>query len=224
MPMPGAESMSMMWMRMPAQTWAGAAASFTGMWLVMMIPMMLPAVAPELWRHREAAVRPGARSPGALSAIAGMGYYFVWALAGVAVFAAAAPVAALASDHPALARAEPIVVAATVAIAGAIQLTAWKARRLAGCRGGSCCDAPRAASIGGAWRDGVLLGLRCAECCGNLMVVPLVFGAMDVRAMAAVVAAVAAERLVPHGERVARASGVVLVAAGAVLIARAVGA
>ena len=32
MPMPGGWAMSMAWMLMPGQTWAGAAASFLGMW------------------------------------------------------------------------------------------------------------------------------------------------------------------------------------------------
>src|SRR5207302_5508750 len=42
MPMPGGWTMSMAWMRMPGQTWSGAAASFLGMWVVMMVAMMLP--------------------------------------------------------------------------------------------------------------------------------------------------------------------------------------
>jgi predicted metal-binding membrane protein len=40
MPMPGGWTMSMSWMRMPGQTWPGAAASFLGMWVVMMVAMM----------------------------------------------------------------------------------------------------------------------------------------------------------------------------------------
>jgi hypothetical protein len=36
MPIPGGWTMSMAWMRMPGQTWPGAAASFVGMWVVMM--------------------------------------------------------------------------------------------------------------------------------------------------------------------------------------------
>src|SRR5262249_7145813 len=39
MPMPGGWTMSMAWMRMPGQTWPGAAASFLGMWVVMMLAM-----------------------------------------------------------------------------------------------------------------------------------------------------------------------------------------
>jgi predicted metal-binding membrane protein len=52
MPMPGGWTMSMAWMRMPGQTWSGAAASFLGMWVVMMVAMMLPSLVPMLWRYR----------------------------------------------------------------------------------------------------------------------------------------------------------------------------
>lgn len=38
MPIPGGWAMSMAWMRMPGQTWPVAAASFLGMWVVMMVP------------------------------------------------------------------------------------------------------------------------------------------------------------------------------------------
>jgi predicted metal-binding membrane protein len=42
--MPGDWSMSMTWTQMPGQTWPGAAASFLGMWVVMMLAMMLPSL------------------------------------------------------------------------------------------------------------------------------------------------------------------------------------
>ena len=40
MQMPGGWTMSMMWMRTPGQTWLGAAASFVGRWVVMLVTMM----------------------------------------------------------------------------------------------------------------------------------------------------------------------------------------
>src|SRR4051812_24505053 len=53
MPMPGGWTMSMAWMQMPGQTLAGAAASFLGMWIVMMAAMMMPSLMPMLWRYRQ---------------------------------------------------------------------------------------------------------------------------------------------------------------------------
>src|SRR5579864_5682968 len=50
MPMPGGWTMSMAWMRMPGQTWLGSAASFVGMWTVMMLAMMLPSIGLMLWK------------------------------------------------------------------------------------------------------------------------------------------------------------------------------
>jgi len=55
MPMPGGWTMSMAWMRMPGQTWPGAAASFLGMWIVMMVAMMLPSLVPMLCGDRSVA-------------------------------------------------------------------------------------------------------------------------------------------------------------------------
>jgi predicted metal-binding membrane protein len=55
------------------------------------------------------------------------------------------------------------------------------------------------------------------------MVVFLIIGVMDLRAMTVVGAAITAERLAPAGERVARAIGVVVVGAGLFLVARAAG-
>jgi predicted metal-binding membrane protein len=61
MPMPGGGTMSMAWMRVPGQTWPGAAASFVGMWVVMMVAMMLPCLVPMLWRYRPSSSQQMAR-------------------------------------------------------------------------------------------------------------------------------------------------------------------
>src|SRR5262245_16352492 len=53
MPMAGGWTMSMAWMRMPGQSWLGAGASFLGMWIVMMVAMMLPAIMPMLTSYRD---------------------------------------------------------------------------------------------------------------------------------------------------------------------------
>ena len=59
MPMPGGWTMSMAWMRMPDQSWVGAAVSFLAMWVVMMVAMMLPSLVPMLRRYRQAVGRAG---------------------------------------------------------------------------------------------------------------------------------------------------------------------
>src|ERR671912_1436640 len=73
-PMPGGWTMSMVWMRMPGQTWPGTAASFLGMWVVMTAAMMLPSLVPMLWRYRQAIVRTAETRVGRLTALVGAGY------------------------------------------------------------------------------------------------------------------------------------------------------
>jgi predicted metal-binding membrane protein len=74
-----------------------------------------------------------------------------------------------------------------------------------------------------AWQYGLRLGMRCGCCCAGLTAILLVIGVMDLRAMAAVTAAVTVERLAPAGERVARAIGAIVVGSGLLLIAQAAG-
>jgi predicted metal-binding membrane protein len=55
------------------------------------------------------------------------------------------------------------------------------------------------------------------------MIILLIIGVMDLRAMALVTAAITVERLAANAERVARVVGAVAVVTGLVLIARAAG-
>ena len=93
----------------------------------------------------------------------------------------------------------------------------------------TCCrELPRGegtlpADAGTAWRHGLRLGLHCSQCCLGLIAILLVLGVMDILAMVVVAAAITVERLAPAGERVARAIGAVVVAAGLFLIGRAAG-
>lgn len=223
MAMPGEWTMSMAWMRMPGQSWLAAGASFLGMWAAMMVAMMMPSLVPMLQRYRDAIGRAGARRRGRLTALVGLGYFAIWLLLGVVVFPLGVTLAAALMRRQALAQAVPLTCGAVVLVAGALQFTKWKAQRLACCR-----EAPRPGSAlpangWTAWRCGLRLGRHCGLCCGEMTAILLVSGVMDPRVMALVTAAITAERLAPAGERVARAIGAVVVAAGAFLIARAAG-
>jgi len=220
MPMPGGWTMSMTWMRMPGQTWPGAALSLLGMWIVMMVAMMLPCVVPALWRYRQAIARTGERRPGRLAAVVGFGYFFVWTMFGILVLPLGFALAAVEMKQPAVGRAAPIAAGVVVLIAGALQFTAWKAHHLACCREAPGGDGRLPASARVAWRHGLRLGLHCGYCCAGLMAILLVIGMMDLGVMAVVTAAMAVERVAPGGERVARATGAVAVAVGLFLIAR----
>ncbi len=221
MPMPGGWTMSMAWMRMPGQTWAGATVSFVGMWVVMMAAMMLPSLAPVLWRYRLSlrTIRDARR--GRLTTLVGFCYFFAWTLLGLAVFPVGAGMATIEMERAALARAVPIAAGWVVLIAGVLQFTKWKAHHLTSCREAPGRDFVPSADPGEAWRLGVHFGLHCGLSCANLTAILLVVGVMDLRAMAAITAAITAERLAPAGDRVARATGLIVVGAGLILIAQA---
>ena len=223
MPMPGGWTMSMTWMRMPGQSWPGAAASFLGMWLVMMVAMMLPSLGPMLVRYQRAVATTAERRLALLTCVVGLGYFFVWLLFGLAAFPLGAALAEIEMRAPAVARAVPIAVGVVVLIVGAFQFTEWKAQYLACCRGEHDHGHTPEAGVRAAWRHGLRLGLDCCYCCGSLMVLLLVCGVMNIGAMSVVTLAVTTERLAPVGERVARGIGFAIVAAGVLLLARAAG-
>jgi predicted metal-binding membrane protein len=208
LPMPGGWALSTAWMPMCGQSWAGAAASFTGMWAVMMVAMMLPALLPRLRHERPAS-----------AALAGAGYFLVWSVLGVVIFVLGALLTQVLLQMNAVARTVPVLSGLVVLLAGAFQFTAWKARHLACCRRASMRWPNHAIA---AWRHGLRLGVHCICSCAGLTAMLLVMGVMDLRAMALVTAAITAERLAHHGERVAQSIGVLAMAAGALMVLRAV--
>jgi predicted metal-binding membrane protein len=208
MEMPGGWIMSMSWMRMPGQGWTQSAASFVGMWTLMLMAMMLPSLTPALRGHRPAsAVRVAAA------------YFGVWTLLGVAVYPLGIAIADLEMQHAGLARLVPVLAALALAACGITQLSAWKLRQL------DCCRAPPTRGFndaGAAWRAGISLGLRCCACCAPLTAALLVLGVMDPGIMACATAAISLERLTPRGRAVARISGVLLLATAAASLLRSV--
>jgi predicted metal-binding membrane protein len=191
------------------------------MWVVMMMAMMLPSLVPMLWRYRQSVGWTCESRLARLTALVGLGYFFVWTLFGLALFPLGVALAAVEMELPALARAVPFAIAVVVLIAGALQFSQWKAHHLACCREAPGRGRTLPADPATAWRQGVHLGIHCSLSCANLTAVLIVIGVMDLRAMALVTAAITAERLAPAGKRVARAIGAVVAGAGLLLIAQA---
>jgi len=202
---------AMAWLPVPGRTQAGAAAAFAGMWIVMMVPMMMPSLAPALWRYRQALGALGPARWGALTAMAGAGYFFVWGLLGVAVY----PLGLLYAQTG-----TRVAVGAVFLAAGLVQASAWKQRQLACCRAAADCAADLPARASAAWLHGMHLGVRCVLACANLMAVLLAAGLMDLATMAALTVAITLERLAPAGLGLERAMGAVLAGAGIFLLAQ----
>ncbi len=214
MPMPGGWSMSTIWTPSCGQTWLGAAVAFVRMWTLMMATMMLPASTPELrqlCQRTHAAARIAAAWPALLTLAC---YLLWWAAAGTIVFIAGNALATKLPQAAALARLIPIGSQIVIVIAGAVQFTSWKARRI-GCAAAIRCDGIEAVA---ACRQGFRLALHGGCCCANLMAVLLLVGLMDLRAMAAITAAMSLERLAYAHARVgsyaAKGIGIAVVVMG----------
>ena len=71
----------------------------------------------------------------------------------------------------------------------------------------------------GAFRLGVIHGAYCVGCCWLLMALLFVGGVMNLAWIAALTLLVAAEKLLPKGEWIARLAGVAMLLAGFALLA-----
>ncbi len=223
MPMPGGWTLSMMWMSMPGQGRLGAAVWFMLMWTVMMVAMMLPALVPALADYRREVSRGDWRGLGGLTTLAAAGYFSLWAVFGVVAYLIGLSVAAAEMRSSALAQWAPLATGIVVLLAGAIQFTRWKARQLEHCREGLACVGQPSRHGWSTYRQGIGFGVHCALCCSGFMLVLLVTGMMELVTTAVLSMAITAERLAPWPQGATRAVGAVLLGAGLLLLARAVG-
>lgn len=209
----GTDDMAGMGMAM-RPTFADGLAYVTA-WSVMMTAMMLPSALPMIGLY---AATQRNTSP-ALKAIRlgsfTLMYLGLWALTGVPVYFASVALSAISGG------ALPYVVAAVLIGAGIFQLTPVKRRCLRHCR------SPLGFLFGhwrGGWHGALAMGrahaLYCLGCCWALMVVLVVAGAMGLVWVLLIAAIVAAEKLLPRGEWIARATGIALVLLGIAVAAR----
>jgi predicted metal-binding membrane protein len=191
---------------------------FLGLWGVMMAAMMLPSVTPVavLWTRLINDGAAGLRRAVRLGLFLG-GYLLAWVACGAVAFAALSGTGRLLAASPAAAK---WVGVAVFISAGVYQLTGWKDWCLRRCRSpvGALVYYVGFRGRGRDLRVGVHHGATCVGCCWSLMVVLTVVGVMNVAAMAVLSAAIFAEKLWRHGKPLSQATGVVLIAAGVLVI------
>lgn len=181
--------------------------AFLSSWLVMMVAMMLPAVAPVVGLYAHAAGR------GVVAAVPFFiaGYLSVWALTGVPAYLVWRAVAApLATGQPWTAR----LVGGTLIAAGVYELTPLKAACLRRCRSPLSFFLARKADLRRPTRAltaGTVHGRFCLGCCWVLMAVLAVLGGMQLGWALVLALVVSVEKLAPYGTQLVR---FVAVAAG----------
>ena len=209
-------------MLMASARWTGATfALMTLMWWIMMIGMMVPSAAPMVLLFG-GVQRRQLQDEGPALRVASFvaGYLAVWAVFSVLTastqwaFSSAGLLSSL--DLRATRRFGAVL----VAVAGAYQLTPLKNLCLRHCRAPADFLSAhwRAGSLG-ALRMGFVHGAFCVGCCWLLMGLLFFAGVMNLLWVAALGMLVLLEKLVPRGEWLARASGVLLIVLAAYLLA-----
>lgn len=195
-----------------------------GVWIAMSVAMMLPTAsllvigfADRLEARGEEVSR--ATAPLSLAA----GYLSVWiAVSIVAAIAQALLSALLASIQPPEAMAT-IFSGTVIGAAGFYQFSGLKNACLISIRNPFVADSDGATrDDSAAFRLGLQQGANCVGCCGALMAVLVVVGAMNLAWMAFFAAIMAAEKM-SGSDRLSRILGIIMIAAGGALSFSAVG-
>ena len=171
---------------------------YLGIWVTMTAAMMLPSAAPAA-RH---VARLARRLPTLLFT---SGYLAVWTGYGLLAYGVFRLVTSFDIGRLAWNRGGPYAAGVVIVAAGLYELTPLKRLSLRRCR---------SAPYGNAFQSGLAHGFACVGCSGALMAVLFVLGAMSLFWMAVVAVAIFAEKVLPHGSRLAPVFAVALVALG----------
>ena len=178
------------------------------MWWVMMAAMMLPSAIPAVLLYSRVRAARG-NDQVAASWLFLLGYILAWL--GFSVLAAL--VSSFLDQHMAVGNRS--AEAALLIAAGAYQLSPLKNACLSQCRSpAQFISRHWRAGSWGAVRLGLLHGIYCIGCCWMLMALLFVGGVMNMAWVIALAILVAAEKLTPFGQWLARFSGVALIVWG----------
>ena len=203
------------------------ALTFLGVWAVMMAAMMLPAATPMLLLF--GTVHAKRRAQGGIFVptwIFATGYLLVWSVIGAGTYVLIQLGSDLATRIDAGNRAtwSPLVLGATLGLAGLYQFTPLKRACLGHCRSpfGFVMEHWREGRLG-ALRMGVHHGAYCLGCCWALFAVLVAAGLMSLAWMLLLTLVVFIEKVIPQGRRAATGVGFALLALGVLVAAGATG-
>jgi predicted metal-binding membrane protein len=190
-----------------------SAVLYVVLWGVMMVAMMLPAMSPIVGLFQGIAQRKREEGlPFTPVWIFVSGYVVLWTLTGGLGYAADLAIQSLPEVFPTLRTHGSVIGGLTLVGAGVYQLTPLKYLCLSQCRSPlgflltSWRDGAR-----GAFRMGVDHGAYCLGCCWSLMVVLFVMGTMNLVWMGILSIVIFAEKIMPSGVAVGKATGVALI-------------
>lgn len=193
---------------------------FLATWLVMMVAMMFPAVAPMVLLF--GAVARGQRARGERPTPVPLflvGYLAIWTAMGLGAYALLSLVAAVTGRPAMMLPFGAVGCAAALVLAGLYQLTPLKRVCLDHCRSplSLLMHHWRPGSLG-AVRMGIHHGAYCVGCCWGLMLVLLAVGMMHLGWMALLALVIFVEKVLTRGELASRVVGGLLILAGLALL------
>ena len=190
---------------------------FLLMWLVMMVAMMFPTIAPMVLAHRLVVQH---RGEGALLSVAFVvGYLVVWTAIGLVPLAVFVAFRDVSEDQPVTAWL-PRISGLVLIGAGLYQFTPWKRACLRACRTPLSFIMTHDFGSGapGAVKAGVSHGAYCLGCCWALMAVLVVVGLMNLVWMAALALVFLAEKNWRQGVLVNRVVGTAVALLGCAVL------
>jgi predicted metal-binding membrane protein len=187
-------------------------------WLVMMVAMMFPSVAPMTLAFASVTRSLGAGYSAVVAFV--FGYLLVWAAAGLVPLAILQAMNHLWMTPPSWL---PRVGGAVIILAGVYQFTPLKDVCLKACRSplGFLLSHDFGRGTASAIRTGASHGLFCLGCCWALMAVLAVLGLMNIVWMALIAAVFFIEKNVRFGDVLSRVVGAACIIGGVVAIAAA---
>ena len=196
-----------------------SAKSLTGtcvMWLFMMLAMMLPAMVPMVATYAMISRNEvQGLSLAVRIAVFIAGYFALWAAFSIGAAFAQTALAQTPWFVEGGTQALPLASAVLLMAAGAWQLTPIKDTCLQHCRSPmTFLMAHWKGGLKGAFPVGLHHGAYCVGCCGAIMGLMFVFGAMTVWWMAVLALYFVAEKILPRAEIWGRMTGIVLIVSG----------
>ena len=191
---------------------------FLAIWVVMMVAMMFPSVAPmvigfvRISQNKDTHTR----SWGSVAAFVA-GYLVSWTAVGVVALLLQLLFTHFLQGSTSV-RALQIIAGAAVIVAGLYQFTRWKRVCLSHCRTPlSFFLHTWRSGVNGALEMGTRHGAFCVGCCLGLMLVLFVTGLMNLAWMAVLSVIIAVEKLTPAGDAAARIAGGAFVLIGGLI-------
>jgi predicted metal-binding membrane protein len=208
-------------MAMASPTMGMRAPLFLMIWVVMMVAMMFPTAAPMILTFHKVQASKRLRGEAFVATwVFVAAYMLVWTLSGGAAYVGALVAEAAAARAMLSPAAAARIGGAVLIVAGLYQLTPFKDLCLSKCRTPiSFIMTSWHDGVAGALRMGLLHGGYCLGCCWLLFVILFPLGIMNIAAMAVITLVVFAEKTLPWGRPVARATAAALVAYGVVVLA-----